>query len=134
MHTLQVQNSTLYIGELYQNLPKYLPDSQIILITDENVWAYYGDFIGQYEHIIIPTGEGIKSWETVDFIVNALLEKGADRNTFLVGFGGGIVTDITGFVASIFMRGVSFGFVATTLSFYARNFVRICCDDAFGTS
>ncbi len=115
MQTLQIQNSTLYIGESYQNLDKYLPKNQIIIVTDENLLKYYGAFISQYEYIVIPTGEEIKSWETVAFIVNALLEKGADRSTFLLGFGGGIVTDIIGFVASIFMRGIRFGFVATTL-------------------
>ena len=44
-----------------------------------------------------------------------LMEIGADRSTLLVGIGGGIVTDITGFVATTYMRGMDFGFVATTL-------------------
>ncbi len=114
MHKLKIQNSSLYIGESYKNLDKYL-QYQTILVTDENVYRYYKDFICCYEHIVIGCGEKIKTFETVSFIVSALLDKGADRKTFLVGFGGGIVTDITGFVASIFMRGISFGFIPTTL-------------------
>ncbi len=45
----------------------------------------------------------------------ALIELGADRRTYIVGFGGGITTDIAGFVASTYLRGVDFGFVATSL-------------------
>jgi 3-dehydroquinate synthase len=44
-----------------------------------------------------------------------LLDAGADRSSFVVGIGGGVVCDITGFVASTYMRGVEFGFVATSL-------------------
>jgi 3-dehydroquinate synthase len=44
-----------------------------------------------------------------------LIESGADRKTTLVGIGGGVVTDITGYVASIYMRGIRFGFVPTSL-------------------
>ncbi len=115
MRTLQIQNSTLYVGESYRNLKRYVSDTQIILITDENVYAHYNSFLADFDTIIIPTGEKIKTWKTVDFIINQLLERGADRSTFLVGFGGGVVTDITGFVASVFMRGLRFGFVATSL-------------------
>jgi len=60
-------------------------------------------------------GEEIKTIETVQQIYTELLDHEADRSTFVVGVGGGIVCDITGYVASTFMRGVRFGFVATTL-------------------
>jgi 3-dehydroquinate synthase len=53
--------------------------------------------------------------DTVMHIYGELMAMGADRSTFLLGIGGGIVTDITGFVASTYMRGVAFGFVSTTL-------------------
>lgn len=115
MHTISIENSTIYIGESYLSLTNYLPDEQVILITDENVYMHYASFISQFEHIVIPVGEVVKTWQTVEMIVKQLLEKGADRQSFLVGMGGGVVTDITGFVASIFMRGISFGFVATSL-------------------
>lgn len=116
MQTLQIDNSSIYVGETYLNLANYLPQGrQVIIITDTNVYRYYKDFIDKYQSIVIPTGEKAKVWKTVNFIVEELLVKNADRNTFLIGFGGGVVTDITGFVASIFMRGVSFGFVASSL-------------------
>jgi 3-dehydroquinate synthase len=44
-----------------------------------------------------------------------LMEMGADRSTFILGIGGGIVTDVAGYVASTYMRGLEFGFISTTL-------------------
>lgn len=117
MKTIEIhnQNSRIYIGESYKNLKKYLPKKQIILITDKNVFKHYKDYIQHFSHIIIGTGEKEKSWKTVKYIINQLLDLKADRNSYLIGFGGGLVCDITGFVASVFMRGVDFGFVSTTL-------------------
>jgi 3-dehydroquinate synthase len=51
----------------------------------------------------------------LDGIYRRLIELGADRSSFTLGVGGGVVTDIAGFVASTYMRGVEFGFVTTTL-------------------
>ena len=48
-------------------------------------------------------------------IIEQLINLHADRQTFIVGIGGGVVTDIAGFVASIYMRGVKFGFAPTTI-------------------
>jgi 3-dehydroquinate synthase len=67
------------------------------------------------EVITIGTGEEIKTLDTVQDIYAQLLSSQADRSSFIVGMGGGIVCDIAGFVASTFLRGVRFGFVATTL-------------------
>jgi len=63
----------------------------------------------------INASEQEKTLATVERLVSQLLERQADRDTFLIGVGGGITTDITGFVASIYKRGLHFGFVPTTL-------------------
>ena len=60
-------------------------------------------------------GETNKTLATAQRLYGELLNLGADRSTFILGFGGGIVTDVTGYVASTYMRGLSFGFVASTL-------------------
>jgi 3-dehydroquinate synthase len=65
--------------------------------------------------IEIANGETVKTLESVEEICSKLAELEADRSSFIVGIGGGVVCDITGFVASIYMRGVRFGFVSTTL-------------------
>ena len=68
-----------------------------------------------YDVITIGTGEKIKNLDTVRYIYGKLMESEADRSTFIIGIGGGIVCDIAGFVASTYLRGVRFGFVSSTL-------------------
>lgn len=65
--------------------------------------------------ITIGTGEKNKTLATVEYILRELVSLGCDRSSFILGIGGGIVCDITGFAASIFLRGVRFGFVSTSL-------------------
>jgi len=113
--TIENQNSRIYIGENYQNSKRYLPDCPCYLICDSNIYKHYKQFVDQFPHIIIGTGEEIKNWHTVENIIEQLLEFGADRNSFLLGMGGGVVCDITGFVASVYLRGVEFGFISTSL-------------------
>lgn len=107
--------SSIIFDSYEENFKKLTLDKNVIIITDENVFKFYSKFISLYKHIIIPCGEENKTINTVSNIYNELLNLGADRHSYIVGFGGGIVTDITGFVASTFMRGVEFGFVASTL-------------------
>ena len=105
----------LFFGPAADILPEVLPNRRVVVITDENVDRLYPDLVHRYEHIIIGIGEEIKNLHTVSRIYDELMAMGADRKTFLLGIGGGIVTDITGFVAATYMRGVEFGFVSTTL-------------------
>ncbi|MBF0228524.1 MAG: 3-dehydroquinate synthase [Desulfamplus sp.] len=117
--------SRIYVGELLKNVSKYLPKGKrCVIITDHNVKFYYendfpslpnGSSSTKIPVITISTGEEIKTLQTVEMIFRELIDIGADRSTFILGIGGGIVCDITGFVASIYMRGVDFGFVSTTL-------------------
>lgn len=111
----QGDTSKIIIGEVLQDLEQYLPDKRVIIITDANLHRHYRDLIERYEHIIIGMGETNKTFLTIDKIYKELIGMNADRETFILGFGGGIVTDITGFAASTYMRGVSFGFIASTL-------------------
>lgn len=108
--------SKVVIGDVINSLDNFLPQgSKVIIITDPNVHHHYRDIINRYEYLLIGKGEEIKTLETVARLYSELLAMGADRSSYIVGFGGGIVTDITGFVASTYLRGVSFGFIASTL-------------------
>lgn len=107
--------STILIGERLENLQRYLPVAKPIIITDVNVGKLYPLDSMAAEVITIGAGEEIKTLDTVRDIYGRLVSCAADRSAFIVGIGGGIVCDITGFVASTFLRGVRFGFVATTL-------------------
>ncbi len=107
--------SRVVIGSVERWLNELLPEGRIIVVADANVDRHFGKLVERFDHIIIGQGESNKTLRTVEDIIRQLIEREADRDTFLLGIGGGIVTDITGFVASIYMRGVGFGFIPTTL-------------------
>lgn len=107
--------SHILIGERLAELQRYVPVEKPVIITDVNVGELYPLGSVAEEVITIGTGEETKTLETVQEIYAQLLSIQADRSSFIVGVGGGIVCDITGLVASTFLRGVRFGFVATTL-------------------
>jgi 3-dehydroquinate synthase len=119
MKTLEIQGSTnvstIRVGEKLQNLGNYIPSENVVIITDVNVKRFYQNNFPPHPVITIQTGEKIKNLDTVQSIYGKLVELGVDRSTVIIGIGGGIVCDITGFVASTFLRGVKFGFVSSTL-------------------
>ena len=109
------RESMIYVGEKLQNVSRYIPLERTIIITDSNVAAHYRREFPPCPVITIGIGEKIKTLETVKEIFSKLLEMEAQRSSFILGIGGGIVCDIAGFVASTYLRGVRFGFVSTTL-------------------
>ena len=92
-----------------------LSEGRTVVITDANIDRLYPNLVRRFEHIIVGQGEVCKSLQTVERVYRELMAMGADRSTFILGIGGGIVTDIAGYVAATYMRGVEFGFVSTTL-------------------
>jgi 3-dehydroquinate synthase len=111
----KIGNSQIFIGERLKNLTSYLHQRKVVLITDDNVAGFYEKDFPKADVIRIGTGEGVKTLETLERIYQQLIELEADRSVFLVGIGGGIVCDVTGFAASTYLRGVDFGYVPTTL-------------------
>jgi len=107
--------SRILIGESLQNLSRYLPPGKTIIITDDNILRIYGAALPPCPIISIGTGEQHKTMDTLQMIFHKLVEYEADRTAFIVGIGGGIVCDVCGFAASVYMRGLRFGFVSTTL-------------------
>ena len=108
-------NSTLLIGEYLRNLKKYVPVEKTVVITDPNVQYYAQDELRFNKIIEIGIGEAAKNLLTVQSVYEKLMGFAADRTSFIVGVGGGIVCDIAGFAASTYLRGLRFGFVASTL-------------------
>lgn len=108
--------SRIFIGERLSNLHKYLPDRKTMIITDSNIIKHYGkDFPPGIPLIDIGLGEKNKTLQTIDLIMEKMLASEIDRTGFILAIGGGIVCDVAGFAASIYMRGLPFGFVSTTL-------------------
>ncbi len=86
-----------------------------IFITDENIFRAHSDKFKGWQTIIIKAGEAFKNQQAVDAVIAQLINLHADRQRFIVGIGGGVVTDIAGYVASIYMRGIKFAFVPTSI-------------------
>jgi len=99
------------------------PADQCIVITDSNVNRLYGKMVEERlrqgalspEIIEIPAGEASKSMGVVLDVATQLLELKASRKCLLIAFGGGVVGDLAGFVASIYKRSVPYVQIATTL-------------------
>lgn len=107
--------SKVMTGESIRNIRDFASPENSVIVTDENVNSHYSSMYSGYPVIVIGTGEGIKTLGTVENIIRKLIDLRAHRKTFLLGIGGGIVCDITGFAASIYMRGMPFGFISTSL-------------------
>lgn len=86
-----------------------------ILVTDEHVYAAHTRRFKGWNVIVLKPGEEFKIQQTVDAVIDQLIDMGADRKYTLVGVGGGVITDITGYVASVYLRGIRFGFIPTSL-------------------
>ena len=91
-----------------------LENQQVFIIIDNNL-QYLAEHFKQFPQFCLTFSERKKTLESVGEIAQWLLEQGADRNALVLGVGGGITTDVTGFTASIYKRGVKFAFVPTTL-------------------
>ena len=94
---------------------------KIFILTDENIYGIYSSMIAsmlpgkESVKIVLPTGEQSKSIENVMLIWDKLVETRAGRDSLLINLGGGTISDIGGFAASCYKRGVDFVNVPTTL-------------------
>ena len=92
-----------------------------VVLTDEYVEKYYADYFSELtgdvtmDKIVVPAGEKSKSIDTAIQIWQFLADKQYDKNVFLLNFGGGMVCDLGGFVASTYKRGIRFANCPTTL-------------------
>ena len=87
-------------------------------VIDQNVWELYKgsfDALNAESTLILPINEEAKCLETVKTVYDAIMKCSAKRNMTLISIGGGIIQDITGFVASTLYRGINWIYVPTTL-------------------
>ena len=115
--TYKFSNSSVdyYFAGGISHLKEIVDKDNTIIITDENVYNAHTKRFKNWNCIVLKPGEEFKVQATVDEVIGQLIEMEADRKTTLVGIGGGVITDITGYVASVYMRGLSFGFIPTSL-------------------
>ncbi len=108
-------STTFYFAAGISHLKEIVDVNQSIFLVDETVFKLHQKRFKGWKVITLKSGEKYKTQATVDSIIKQLIQLGADRKTTLIGVGGGVVTDITGYVASVFMRGIKFGFIPTTI-------------------
>ncbi|MEJ7768910.1 MAG: 3-dehydroquinate synthase [Chitinophagaceae bacterium] len=113
-YTFSGRKVRYFLDTSFSRLKDVVSTQNMVIITDENVHRFHPE-LADFQLIVIPAGEQYKTQATVDTIIAQLIALEAVRKTVLVGIGGGVITDITGFTASIYMRGLSFGFVPTTI-------------------
>jgi len=107
--------TAFYFNADFDNLLALAPSENTFILTDENLMMHYQKELKPWRTIIIPAGEQAKSLETLDDVIRQLIALDAQRDALLIGFGGGVVTDIAGFVAGIYKRGVRCGFMPTSI-------------------
>jgi 3-dehydroquinate synthase len=100
-----------------------LPGRRVIIVTDETVAPLYLETLAasltaasiKHQHTVLPPGEKTKSFAGLEKLLTTLLALAPDRRTTLIALGGGVIGDMTGFAASILLRGVDCIQVPTTL-------------------
>lgn len=96
-------------------IPLLMKDRGTVFLTDSHIFSLMEDFIPLERTVVLEPGEGRKTLSTVEKIYQRFLDWGLDRSGKVVGIGGGVVGDITGFAASTYMRGIPFLLIPTTL-------------------
>ena len=97
--------------------------SNCAIVTSENIWGLHGEALAnsleeagfEADIVLVPDGEEAKSWGETARLLGELLDRGFDRRSALIAFGGGAVGDLAGFAAAIYLRGIGLVQVPTTL-------------------
>ncbi|MEO6281219.1 3-dehydroquinate synthase [Roseateles sp.] len=119
-YEIRIGTGLLNEAASWQGLPKA---AVAVIVSNETVAPLYADrlrdrLLGVYARVdvvVLPDGEQHKNWDSLNRICDHLLSQALDRKTVLFALGGGVIGDMTGFAAAIYMRGVPFVQVPTTL-------------------
>ena len=125
MKEIKVKTQTalgkIYIGEevIEKRLPILIKGQKNFVVTDSNVYALYSDFFKKWfsdsSIFVLEAGEEQKTFSSLQAILTKMTEAGMHRTSKLFAVGGGVVGDIAGLAASLYMRGISCVQIPTTL-------------------
>src|SRR5215471_4449690 len=107
------------IGQAAQYIPP--KTGKVFVVTTQDVWRHAGDPLQRalagrdFEVLHLPGGEDQKRLAPVERLAEDMVQRGADRTSMVIAYGGGIVNDMGGFLAAIFMRGIPVLQIPTTL-------------------
>ncbi len=105
----------LVFCESLDDVKRALPQRNVLYVTDEHVHALYPHFFDETNVCVLPAGEDTKSLANAEEVCRKLQSSGIDRGGAAVAVGGGVVGDLAGFAAALYMRGINFYTVPTTL-------------------
>jgi 3-dehydroquinate synthase len=123
--TYQIHVKPGLLNQIGNLLPKTVPSKgDLLIITDGHIRSLYGEILGNslersrflYHFIEVVQGEKAKTLEVASRVIDDILDVGGQRRSLVVAFGGGAITDMAGFVASVYMRGINYINVPTTLT------------------
>lgn len=114
-HKFSNKKVTYYFDCSFKKNDEYVSKELSVVITDSNIYKNYVKLFQNRKVIVIKAGEKFKNQDTVNYIINKLIEFEADRSYTLIGIGGGVVTDIAGYISSIYMRGIKCVFFPTSI-------------------
>ncbi|MGA9659775.1 MAG: 3-dehydroquinate synthase [Asticcacaulis sp.] len=101
----------------------FLKNKRVVVVTDSHVGPLYADGLlaqfaaaGHLTHkIVVPAGEASKGYDGLKFVIDALLDCSLDRKDVVIALGGGVIGDLAGFACAIYMRGIDFIQIPTSL-------------------
>src|SRR5450631_674547 len=98
--------TTCYFDASFAEIGNVIEKDRSVFITDQNIFEHHQKYFKGCRTIQIRPGESYKVQYTIDQIIDQLISLGVDRKTTIIGVGGGVVTDIVGYAASVYMRGI----------------------------
>lgn len=107
--------TTCYFDASFDALDHIAAGATMVLVTDENIFRAHQELFVNRKVIVIRAGEQFKVQSTIDHLIQELIRHEADRKYMLVGVGGGVITDLTGYASAVYMRGLRFGFVPVSI-------------------
>lgn len=105
----------IYVGDHQERLKHYLEHRRAFWLVDSNLQSLYAHILPTRDIIVIPSGEDGKRLSQVQKVVDELAQRGCNKADILIAFGGGMVCDLCGFVASIYMRGIDCIYLCSSL-------------------
>lgn len=107
--------SEIRVGEKWERGFGLIPMSNSVIITDDNVLMLYGSRFPELPVFSLKPGEESKRMSVIEELSEKLLSAGIDRSGYILAIGGGVVSDVAGFLAAVYMRGIRCGYISTTL-------------------
>jgi len=110
-----LRRSELLLPCLAQNKAAVVTNTTVAELYLSSLTAVLGKQGVEVVQVVLPDGEKYKNWETLNLIFDALLSHHCERKTALLAMGGGVIGDLAGFAAAVYLRGVPYIQIPTTL-------------------